>query len=38
MSAYEVTEHLLKAIKEQKHDVLIVVNYANPDMVGAYWS
>ena len=33
MSAYEVTEKLLNAIKQQKYD-FIVVNYANPDMVG----
>lgn len=33
MSAYEVADHLVKAIKDQKHDV-IVVNFANPDMVG----
>ncbi|MCF6304776.1 MAG: 2,3-bisphosphoglycerate-independent phosphoglycerate mutase [Rhodobacteraceae bacterium] len=33
MSAAEVTEHFVKAIKSQEHD-LIIVNYANPDMVG----
>lgn len=33
MSAPEVTDHLVQAITSQKHD-LIVVNYANPDMVG----
>lgn len=33
MSAAKVGEHLVQAIKEQKHD-LIVVNFANPDMVG----
>ncbi len=33
MSAYKVADHLVKAIKEQKHDV-IVANFANPDMVG----
>ncbi len=33
MSAYEVKDELVKAIKEQKHD-LIIVNFANPDMVG----
>ena len=33
MSAGEVTEHFVDAIKGQKYD-LIVVNYANPDMVG----
>ena len=33
MSAYEVADQLVKAIKEQKHDV-IVANFANPDMVG----
>ena len=32
MSADEVTEHLVAAIRD-RHD-LIVVNYANPDMVG----
>lgn len=33
MSAAEVTEHLVAAIDGQQYD-LIVVNYANPDMVG----
>lgn len=33
MSAYEVTEALEQAIADEKYD-LIVVNYANPDMVG----
>ncbi|MBN1342684.1 MAG: 2,3-bisphosphoglycerate-independent phosphoglycerate mutase [Phycisphaerae bacterium] len=33
MSAYEVTEAVLPYIKAAKHD-LMVVNYANPDMVG----
>ncbi|MCX5702215.1 MAG: 2,3-bisphosphoglycerate-independent phosphoglycerate mutase, partial [Candidatus Omnitrophica bacterium] len=33
MSAYEVTENLIGAIKEGKYD-FIVVNFANPDMVG----
>ncbi|WP_118135844.1 2,3-bisphosphoglycerate-independent phosphoglycerate mutase [Oceanicella sp. SM1341] len=33
MSAAEVTEQLVGAIRGQKHD-LIVVNFANPDMVG----
>jgi 2,3-bisphosphoglycerate-independent phosphoglycerate mutase len=33
MSAPEVTEKLLAAIQSKKYDVLIV-NYANPDMVG----
>jgi 2,3-bisphosphoglycerate-independent phosphoglycerate mutase len=33
MSAFEVADHLVKAIKSQKYDV-IVVNFANPDMVG----
>ena len=33
MSAYEVTDNLLKVIEEEKYDV-IVVNYANGDMVG----
>lgn len=33
MSAYEVTEELLKRIDEDKYDV-IICNYANPDMVG----
>lgn len=33
MSAYEVADHLVKAIKSLKYDV-IVVNFANPDMVG----
>jgi 2,3-bisphosphoglycerate-independent phosphoglycerate mutase len=33
MSAYEVTDKLVEAIGSGKYD-LIVVNYANPDMVG----
>lgn len=33
MSAYEVTDALLKEISEDKHDV-IILNFANPDMVG----
>ena len=33
MSAYEVADHLVKAIKSDKYDV-IIVNFANPDMVG----
>ena len=33
MSAYEVTEHLTEAILAEKYD-LIIVNYANGDMVG----
>ncbi len=32
MSAFEITEKLLKAIKKDKYD-FILVNYANPDMV-----
>ena len=33
MSAPEVTEHLVSAINSRQYD-LIIVNYANPDMVG----
>lgn len=33
MSVYEVTDHLVEAIKSGKYDV-IVCNFANPDMVG----
>jgi 2,3-bisphosphoglycerate-independent phosphoglycerate mutase len=33
MSAYEVADHLVEAIKSEKYDV-IIVNFANPDMVG----
>ena len=33
MSAPELTENLIKTINGDKHDV-IIVNYANPDMVG----
>ena len=33
MSAAEVTEHLVAAIRSGEH-ALVVVNYANPDMVG----
>ena len=35
MSAFEVTDKLVDAIKSGKFD-LIVVNYANTDMVGPY--
>lgn len=33
MSAYEVTKEVIKKIESRKYDV-IVLNYANPDMVG----
>ncbi|MFV0504071.1 MAG: 2,3-bisphosphoglycerate-independent phosphoglycerate mutase [Lachnospirales bacterium] len=33
MSAYEVAEKLVESIKSQKYD-LIIINFANPDMVG----
>ena len=33
MSAYEVTEKVLNAISSKKYDT-IILNYANPDMVG----
>lgn len=33
MSAYEVCDKLVDAIKSQKYDV-IIINFANPDMVG----
>lgn len=33
MSAYEVTDQLIEEIDKDVHDV-IIVNYANPDMVG----
>ncbi|MFT5871161.1 MAG: 2,3-bisphosphoglycerate-independent phosphoglycerate mutase [Clostridium sp.] len=33
MSAYEVTEELLKRLKTNEYD-MIILNYANPDMVG----
>ncbi len=33
MSAYEVTDKVLEAIHSQKYDC-IILNYANPDMVG----
>ncbi|GEM_PF-84918 len=33
MSAYEITEELVDALKKQKYH-FFVVNYANPDMVG----
>ena len=33
MSAYEVTEKVVEAIKSKKYDS-IILNYANPDMVG----
>jgi len=33
MSAAEVTSKLLAALKQKKHD-FVVINYANPDMVG----
>jgi len=36
MSAYEVTDKLVEAIDSGKYD-LIVVNYANTDMVGHTW-
>ena len=33
MSAYEVTEKVVEAINQEKYDC-IILNYANPDMVG----
>ncbi|GEK91791.1 2,3-bisphosphoglycerate-independent phosphoglycerate mutase [Alkalibacterium kapii] len=33
MSAYEVTDALLADVRDDKHDA-IILNYANPDMVG----
>ena len=33
MSAYEVCDKLVNAIKSDKYDV-IIINFANPDMVG----
>ncbi|MEN8904816.1 MAG: 2,3-bisphosphoglycerate-independent phosphoglycerate mutase [Clostridiales bacterium] len=33
MSAYEVTDEVIKRIESEKYDV-IILNYANPDMVG----
>ena len=33
MSAYQLTNSIIKAIKQHKYD-FIVINYANPDMVG----
>ena len=33
MSAYEVTDKVLEAIKSEKYNA-IILNYANPDMVG----
>jgi 2,3-bisphosphoglycerate-independent phosphoglycerate mutase len=33
MSAYAVTDKLVEAINSQKYD-MIIINYANPDMVG----
>ncbi|NJP37145.1 2,3-bisphosphoglycerate-independent phosphoglycerate mutase [Alkalicoccus luteus] len=33
MSAYEVTDALLEEIRSDKHD-MIILNFANPDMVG----
>ena len=33
MSAYEVTDNVIEAIKSEKYDS-IILNYANPDMVG----
>ncbi|MDU4890936.1 MAG: 2,3-bisphosphoglycerate-independent phosphoglycerate mutase [Clostridium sp.] len=33
MSAYEVTDAVLNALNEDKYD-LVILNYANPDMVG----
>lgn len=33
MSAYEVTDELLKRLDEDKYD-MIILNFANPDMVG----
>lgn len=33
MSAYEVTDKVIEEIQKEKHD-LIILNFANPDMVG----
>jgi len=33
MSAYEVTDKVLECINKKEYDV-IILNYANPDMVG----
>lgn len=33
MSAYEVTDKLLALLDEDKYDV-VILNFANPDMVG----
>ena len=33
MSAFEITENVVKAINEEKYDA-IILNFANPDMVG----
>lgn len=33
MGALEITDHLIKAIEQQAHDV-IICNFANPDMLG----
>lgn len=33
MSAYEVTDKLLTLLDEDKYDV-VILNFANPDMVG----
>ena len=33
MSAYEITEALVQQIREQRYD-LVILNYANADMVG----
>ena len=33
MSAYEVTDELLKRLDEDKYD-MVILNFANPDMVG----
>ena len=33
MSAYEVTDELIKRLDEDKYD-MVILNYANPDMVG----
>ena len=33
MSAYQVRDELVKAIREKQHE-LIIINFANPDMVG----
>ena len=33
MSAYEVCDKLCEAIRSDKYDV-IIINFANPDMVG----